>query len=250
MKVTHLTSSGSKEQVTVSAKLFGAEVNSVLLSQAVRVYLANLRQGTAKVKTRSEINRSKKKWFKQKGTGNARHGARTPNIFVGGGVSHGPTGIQNWSLKLTNRMKHQALVSALSAQAKNMYVADLTSLKGKTSQAVKLLAPVLSADQRVLVVTEDANVPLLKSLRNLPQVLVMTAARVTALEVAMADAVVASEAALTALETRIVREAKAETAAKPAVKTATPAVKAEKTVKAPAKKATSTLKGTSKKVAK
>lgn len=227
MKVNRLTTSGPTQSLTVSDVVFGADVNQVLISQAVRVYLANQRQGTSKVKTRSEINRTKKKWFKQKGTGNARHGARTPNIFVGGGVSHGPTGIQDWSLRLSSRMKRQALASALSAQVKKVYIADgLENVKTKTAQAVKVLSPLLNTDRRILVITEGVQENVLKSMRNLPSVLVMTATRVTALEVALADAIVMTEATVAALETRITNGQKAETQGK--VRSTKTEVKAEK----------------------
>ena len=86
MKMALLTPTGVTGTTNVSDKLFGADVKLVLLAQAARVYLSNSRQSTSKVKTRSEINRTKKKWYRQKGTGGARHGARTANIFVGGGV--------------------------------------------------------------------------------------------------------------------------------------------------------------------
>lgn len=83
-----------------TSPIFATKPNQALLAQAVQIYLARARQASAKVKTRSEVNRTKKKWFKQKGTGNARHGARTAGIFVGGGVAHGPNGQQHYKLNL------------------------------------------------------------------------------------------------------------------------------------------------------
>src|SRR5260221_12210434 len=105
MKLTVASTVGQTSTLTVSDAVFGAPVNNGVIAQAVRVYLSNQRQGTSKVKTRGEISRTKKKWFKQKGTGNARHGARTPSLFVGGGVAHGPSGIQNYTLKMPGTMK-------------------------------------------------------------------------------------------------------------------------------------------------
>src|SRR3989344_1281131 len=133
MTISHLTTSGKLEKKTTSSPLFSVPMNKVLLAQAIRVYQANLRQGTSSTKTRSDINRTKKKWYKQKGTGNARHGARTPSIFVGGGVAFGPNGTTDWSLKLTTAQKQRALVSALSSQAKCMIISDdVERLSGKT----------------------------------------------------------------------------------------------------------------------
>jgi large subunit ribosomal protein L4 len=100
MQLTVIDSTSKNEKVRVNDSLFTKKPATFLLAQAIRVYRSNLRQGTSYTKTRSEVKRTKTKWYKQKGTGNARHGARTPNIFVGGGVSHGPRAIENWSKKL------------------------------------------------------------------------------------------------------------------------------------------------------
>lgn len=97
-------------------EIFGVKVNEILLAQAVRVYLANQRRARAKTKTRGEVRGSRKKIWRQKGTGRARHGARSAPIFVGGGKAHGPTGQQNYQLKLTKKMKRQALFSALASK--------------------------------------------------------------------------------------------------------------------------------------
>jgi large subunit ribosomal protein L4 len=204
MKLTTVTTTGTKGSLTANDALFAAEVNPVLLSQAIRVYLSNQRQGTSKVKTRAEIARTKAKWFKQKGTGNARHGARTPNIFVGGGVSHGPNGEQNWQRSLPVRMKRQALIQALSAQAGQVVIAnDLTQLSGKTAKAAELVAQAAQADDRVLVIMPAYNETALRALRNIEQVLVTTAERVTALEVSLANVIMMPADSLKVLEQRL-----------------------------------------------
>lgn len=205
MKVTSYTATGTKSSATVSDELFGAKPNRQLLAQAIRVYLSNLRQGTSKVKTRSEVARTKAKWYRQKGTGNARHGAKTPNIFVGGGVAHGPNGLQNWTRKLPQRMKQVALVSALSAQAEQVIVNDsFEQLSGKTKEAAQLLTQMGLAEKRVLVIAAQPSVKTVQALRNLPQVLLTKAARTTALEVVNADVIVITKPALEALEARVI----------------------------------------------
>ena len=233
MKVTHINATGKKSELTLNEAVFGQEANLTLLSQALRVYQSNLRQGTSKVKTRSEVNRTKKKWFKQKGTGNARHGARTPNIFVGGGVSHGPNGEQNWSLSLNQHMKHRALQSALNLQSEKVFVHDgIVKLDGKTKSAVQALAAVATGTEKVLVILASADSMVLRSLRNIETVLVTQASRVTALEIALADKIVLTTEAVTALEDRLnkkantaeVKPTRVEKVAKPVVK----ALKAEK----------------------
>ena len=110
---------------------FAGKPNMVLLAQAVRVYLSNQRTALAKTKTRAQIARTTKKVYKQKGTGGARHGSRKAPIYVGGGIAHGPRGMQNYKLSLSTSMKKLALSSALGAKlAKNQVsVADLEKLE-------------------------------------------------------------------------------------------------------------------------
>lgn len=206
MQLPVIDSTSKNEKVRVSDTLFSSATSNVLLAQAIRVYLSNLRQGTSHTKTRSEINRTKKKWYKQKGTGNARHGARTPNIFVGGGVSHGPRGNENWSKTLTAKSKLLALKLALSAQKENLLLSkDVSSLKGKTSEAVKLLSVASAKDDKVLVVLAKSSELVLRSLRNMENVLVMTADRINALHVAMADKIIIDLPALKVLEERLLK---------------------------------------------
>ena len=198
------TIASDQKTISASSALFEAPLNEALLAQAVRVYLSNARQGTAKTKTRSEINRTHKKWYKQKGTGNARHGARNPNIFVGGGVSHGPTGEQNYNLKLSTKMRRQALISALSWQAEYTFVCDgLNQLDGKTKSAVALLKDQLQDQARVLVVVDSLSPEQRRSLSNIAQVLAVSASRLNALEVLNADSIIFTSEALKSLETRI-----------------------------------------------
>jgi len=206
MQLTIIDHTSKNEKVRVSDSLFVSTPAEVVLAQAVRAYLSNARQGTSHTKTRSEINRTKKKWFKQKGTGNARHGARTPNIFVGGGVAHGPRAISNWSKTLTSKVKLLALKTALTMQKNALFLTkDLATPSGKTAEAKKLVAQVAAADDKVLVVLAKSNDLALRSLRNLNNVLVMTVDRLNALHVAMADKIIVELAALKVLEERLAK---------------------------------------------
>ena len=207
MTISHLTTSGKLEKKPTSSPLFSVPMNKVLLAQAIRVYQANLRQGTSSTKTRSDINRTKKKWYKQKGTGNARHGARTPSIFVGGGVAFGPHANQQWQLTLPKALRRQALLIALSAQVEHCVVADqVESLKGKTKAAAKLLAPVIQEKKKLLVILTDKTELAHKALRNLSTVLIRDARRLTALEVAMADRIVLTAETIKVLEERLLTQ--------------------------------------------
>lgn len=206
MKLTAYTKTGAKSKTgfTANDSIFNAQVNQVLLSQGVRVYLANQRQGTSKTQNRSAVTRTKKKLHAQKGTGNARHGSKNAPIFVGGGVAHGPNGLANWKLKLTKRSKSQALVAALSAQKENIVVCDaLNELGGKTKPAAKLLAEIASPKEKILIVLPESKPEVMRSLRNLPKVAVSRAERLNIYEVSLADKIIVTAAAVKQLEERL-----------------------------------------------
>lgn len=127
--------------------VFGAKINDVLMAQAVRVYLANQRQGNAHTKTRGEIDLTKGKWYRQKGTGRARHGAKSAPIFVGGGVAHGPRK-HEFSLTLPKKMRRAALISAFSKKASD---GEITIVSGfsKIEPKTKIM------NQILIKITED-----------------------------------------------------------------------------------------------
>lgn len=195
-----------------TSPIFSQAVSDALISQAAQVYLARQRQATAKTKTRSEINRTKKKWFKQKGTGNARHGARTPAIFVGGGTAHGPTDEQNFKLNLNAKMKNKAMLGALALQAKHAFICDeLDKLDGKTKSAAKLLAQELEKQQRILLVVDKMSDNLYRSTNNLAMVFATTATNLHLLTLLRADLLVCTSAGIKSLEERLLKNDKQET---------------------------------------
>ena len=204
MKLRVVSTIGQNGTIEAADTIFATKVNGPLISQAIRVYLSNQRQGTSKTKTRGEVARTKKKWFKQKGTGNARHGARTANLFVGGGVSHGPTGLQNWSLKMSATMRRAALASVLSAQAEHIIVCDdINQLDGKTVSAQKLFAHIVPDAKHILVVLSKSTDLMFRSMRNLEKVYVTSASRLTTYEVAYADAIVFTKDSVKEMEKRL-----------------------------------------------
>ncbi|MFH1958934.1 MAG: 50S ribosomal protein L4 [Patescibacteria group bacterium] len=209
MKLTTYTKTGNKSQtaVTGSNDIFDAKVNKPLLAQGIRVYLANQRQGTSKVKTRGEVTRTKKKVYAQKGTGNARHGSRNAPIFVGGGVAHGPTGISNWKLKMSKSLKNQALISAISAQKDQIMVWDgLNELEGKTKLAAKALYKLVDKKDKTLIVVIKFKPEVFKSLRNLENVFLTKAGRLNIYEVALADKIIMTSEVVKELEARLIKK--------------------------------------------
>lgn len=142
-------------KVSLPDEIFKTEVNEVLMAQAVRVYLSNQRKAKAKSKTRSEINLTKRKSVRQKGTGSARHGAKSAHIFVGGGTAHGPKGIENFKLKLSKILKKKALFSSLSqklAEKKILVIKDFKKLEPKTKNMAEVLKRLKLDDQEVVLI--------------------------------------------------------------------------------------------------
>ena len=128
-------------KINLPPKIFGAKVNKKLVAQVIRVYLANQRQGTQKTKSRGEINASKAKIYRQKGTGRARHGAKSAPIFVGGGVAHGPRP-RDFSLKMPKAMRRAALFAVLTDKLKEkriVVVKGLEKVKPKTKEMTQIL---------------------------------------------------------------------------------------------------------------
>ncbi len=161
----------SGEKVKLSADIFGIEPNQHVLYQAVRVYLANQRQGTSKVKTRADVRGGGKKPFKQKHTGMARQGSNRSPVMTGGGSIFGPKP-RDYTTKLPASMRKLARKSALSAKAKEgqiKIVEDFTFEAPKTKEMHTVLAALdlLSSKTLMLVPKSDSNV--VKSGRNIPR---------------------------------------------------------------------------------
>lgn len=151
-------------RITLPAEIFGAKINDSLMSQSVRVYLANQRQGTSKTQDRGEVDRTTKKVWQQKGTGRARHGSRRAPIFVGGGRVFGPTP-RDLSLNISKKMKTLALFSALSSKLKDSEIKIIKGLETILPKT-KLMAEILrnleiKKASRVLLV-----MPKIKELEN------------------------------------------------------------------------------------
>ncbi len=174
--------------VSLPAELFGDTVNKILLAQAVRVYLANQRQGNASTKTRGEVDGSTRKIYRQKGTGRARHGSLRAPIFVKGGIVFGPKP-RDFSLSLPTKMKRKALSSALSAKLSAeavTVVSGFETLEAKTKifvEALTKLGKYSKKHESVLLVTAGKSEAVRKSSRNVPGVTFMSANRLNAYEV-------------------------------------------------------------------
>lgn len=190
----------SKGEIALAAELFEVAVNKPLLAQAVRIYLANQRQGNANTKSRGEVTGSTRKIFRQKGTGNARHGDIKAPIFVGGGIVHGPVA-HSFTLQFPKKMKRAAVVSALSSQADKVVVVEgMNDVDGTTKAVTPVIKAIRKAEEKLLVVLTGEMKNASRSLRNLEKVTYMNVADLNAYTILTHPTLVFTKEALGELE--------------------------------------------------
>lgn len=181
--------------------VFNKEVSPSLLAQAIHIYQENSHQGVAKTKTRGEVDLTKHKVYKQKGTGNARHGAKSAPIFVGGGVAFGPTGYKNTPLSLNQKMKVKALLGILSLYNKEdrLFSVDVSSL---ASSSTKKALAIFGKDKAALVHYDESK-ELLNSVSNLENISLYSARRLNVFNVALMPKLFLTNSALDHLVKRL-----------------------------------------------
>ncbi len=197
-KVSLYSSKGVKASAGLSLpKNFSEKENMPLLAQAIRVYESNSHTGRSKVKTRSEVTASTRKIYKQKGTGQARHGALSAPIFVGGGIAHGPKGLKR-KLTLSKKMRKKALNLSLSKkreEGKIIGISGLNLLK-KTKEAQKFLDTIVKKELKdklpnsILLVLSEANMEAKRYFKNIPQVKIVGFERINAFNVFFSSLIV------------------------------------------------------------
>ncbi len=202
LKISVLDTEGKAAgTMTLPEVIFGAKVNPTLMAQAVRVYLANQRLGTASTKTRGEVDGSTRKIYRQKGTGRARHGGVRAPIFVKGGVAHGPSP-RDYSLSMPTKMKRAALFSALSVQLKNdnvIVVEGLEKIGPKTKKMAQALSK-LGMGKKSLVVMPSFLVDVYKAGRNIAGIKLSPASQLSTYAVLGAGKIILMKESIAAME--------------------------------------------------
>lgn len=188
-------------KMSLSARVFGIEPNTQVMFDAVQVYQANSRQGTAKTKVRHEVSGGGKKPWRQKGTGRARAGSSRSPIWVGGGTVFGPTGEQNWKLSQNKKEHNLALRSALSLLTKNgLVVIDEMKFAEKKTKNFREMLKALKTGDKVLVVAETLDDNLVCSANNLNWVKVVVPSNVSVYDLLNVDNLLITKAAVKQLE--------------------------------------------------
>lgn len=198
--------------VALAESVFGGKVNKNLLAQAMRVYNANRQNHWGNTKTRGEVQGSTRKIFKQKGTGNARHGSLLAPIFVGGGIALGPR-TRKTELDLPKKMKAAALLSALAQKQADQQIVGLLGmdkLSGKTKDLAVFAQK--QGKKSLLIVGEGENEMMKRMVRNLDKVTFKSAAQLNVFEVISHQSMVLSKEAVDALVARFEKKEKGETA--------------------------------------
>ena len=189
--------------VELSDAIFGLEPRADLIQRVVVWQLAKRRSGQHKVLTRAEINRTKKKMYKQKGTGQARHGARSAPLFVGGAKAMGPVA-HSHEFDLPKKVKALGLRHALSSKVKagSLVVLDEAKSKDiKTGALAKQFGKLGFAKALVVDGEFDKNFQL--SARNLADVALLPVAGINVYDIMRSDKLVLTTAAIKAIEARL-----------------------------------------------
>lgn len=191
-----------KGTIGLPREIFGQKPNPALLAQAVRVYLANQRSAGAKTKGRGEVKISTRKIYRQKGTGHARHGAKSAPLFVGGGIAHGPKGIIS-RLALPEKTRRLALIQALSSKVKEgvLFAADIERVEPKTKLVAGLLKKIGLG--RGTAIIHGGSRELFRAGRNIEGLVLVPASQLTAYEVLAARNILSTKEALDVLIKRL-----------------------------------------------
>jgi large subunit ribosomal protein L4 len=183
--------------VDLPEAIFAYPYKEHLIHEAVRNYLASLRQGTHKTKTRSEVSGSGKKPFRQKGTGRARQGGNRPPIHRHGGTTFGPQP-RDYSYKMNSQEKKAALKSALSQRVKEgklVLLSDMRVDEPKTKTVTEKFAGI-GVEGKALIVETFENTNLALAARNNPKLQLVDPLHVNVYDVVNSRYIVVSQEAL------------------------------------------------------
>ena len=202
MEIPVYSKEGEKiDNLQLDDKKFGGPIRNKLLRDAVTMYEANKRQGTACTKTRGEVAGGGRKPWVQKHTGRARAGSIRSPLWKGGGVSHGPRP-RDYSYTIPKKARKLALYTALSAKVRDNELVVIDNLNfdiPKTKQMVGILKALNIDNSSCLIVIPKANENVWKSARNIPSVKIMTSTELNAYEILRPKKVLLTKEALSSI---------------------------------------------------
>jgi len=195
---------GKAGSIDLDDAVFGIEeIRADILQRAVKWQLSRRQAGTHKTKERSEIKRTKKKMYRQKGTGGARHGARSAPIFVGGGVAHGPR-VRSHATDLPKKVRALALKHALSSKAgsKQLIILDEARLDAPKTKALSDGLGKLGLSNALIIDGETLDENFARAARNIPMIDVLPAQGLNVYDVLRRDTLVLTKAAVEKINER------------------------------------------------
>lgn len=190
-------------EIELVDSIYGLEPRQDLIQRVVVWQLAKRRAGTHKVLTRAEVNRTKKKLYRQKGTGQARHGARSAPLFVGGAKAMGPVQ-HSHEFDLPKKVRALGLRHVLSAKAKDGAIVVIENAKSdaiKTNDLAKRLGKL--GVESALVVDGEFDKNFMLSARNLAHLALLPASGLNVYDILKRDKLVLTTAAVKAIEERL-----------------------------------------------
>lgn len=198
MKIEFYTKSGEKGVAKDWPASLTREVKDEQVLEYIRYVRNAIRNSIADVKDRSEVAGGGRKPWKQKGTGNARHGSRRSPIWSGGGITFGPTSARNFTTRMNKRQRRDTLLSVFSSLIKDKKVIGTSGIKietPKTKEALKSIEKLpLSGKIGIILSREEEAIK--KSFNNLPYVSVIPAERLNVLKLMTIDNVVVTDDSL------------------------------------------------------
>jgi large subunit ribosomal protein L4 len=193
----------SAGEIDLKDEIYGLEPRADLIQRVVVWQLAKRRAGTHKILTRAEVNRTKKKVYKQKGTGQARHGARSAPLFVGGAKAMGPVN-HSHEFDLPKKVRALGLRHALSSKAKAgniVVIEEATAKEIKTGDLAKRFGKMGVAKALIVDGAFDENFHM--SARNLSHISLLPMSGLNVYDIMRSEKLVLTKAAVQAIEERL-----------------------------------------------
>jgi large subunit ribosomal protein L4 len=204
MKLDITTLEGkSAGSVDLNETIFGLDPRADLLARCVRWQLAKRQAGTHATKGRSDINRTTKKLYKQKGTGNARHGAASAPQFRGGGRAFGPV-VRSHAHDLPKKVRALALRHALSSKAKDssLIIVDDVQLKDPKTKGLIERFGKMGLGSALIIGGVEIEANFQRAARNIPNIDVLPVQGINVYDILRREKLVLTKAAVDALEAR------------------------------------------------
>ncbi|MEM7159814.1 MAG: 50S ribosomal protein L4 [Myxococcota bacterium] len=198
-------------ELDVADDVFAAEVKEHLLWEVVRSQRAAKRAGSANTQGRSDVSRTKAKLYRQKGTGNARHGSRRANVFRGGGVTHGPQP-RKYNVGVNKKAMAGALRSALSLRAQNGDLIVVKEFNGPEVKTKALLEALNKLEAPKALLVDGDNRWLQLSSRNLADANFLDVGGLNVYDILLYPKLLISEVSLRKLEARLTNGGSADAA--------------------------------------